>query len=90
MMLIAPMLRGVPLALPKASHSAAKPDTEAQTVVAIDSHSRSYVNFIPTTADDLVSRVQRALEDKKDKVGYVKGDKDARYIVDHGRHGRAA
>ena len=79
MMLIAPMLRGVPLALPEANNSAAKPDTEAQTVVAIDSQSRFYVNFIPTTADDLVSRVQRALEDKKDKVVYVKGDKDARY-----------
>ena len=52
---------------------------EGQTVVAIDSQSRFYVNFIPTTADDLVSRVQRALEGKKDTVVYVKGDKDARY-----------
>jgi biopolymer transport protein ExbD len=79
MMLIAPLLRGVPLALPEAHNSAPRPDTDGQTVVAIDSQSRFYVNFIPTAADDLVARVQRALEGKKGTVVYVKGDKDARY-----------
>ena len=37
------------------------------------------MNFIPVTADELVPRVQRSLEDKKEKVVYVKGDKDAKY-----------
>jgi biopolymer transport protein TolR len=80
MMLIAPLLRqGVPLTLPQANNTGEKPDTQNQTVVAIDSHSRFYVNFVPVTVADLVPRVQRALEDKKEKVVYVKGDKDAKY-----------
>jgi biopolymer transport protein ExbD len=80
MMLIAPLLRQpVPLALPEANHTGDKPDTQNQTVVAIDSHSNFYVNLIPVAAGDLVARVQGALEDKKEKLVYVKGDKDARY-----------
>ena len=80
MMLIAPLLReGVPLTLPHANNTSEKPDTQNQTVVAIDSRSKFYVNFIPVTATELVPRVQRALEDKKEKVVYVKGDKDAKY-----------
>ena len=38
-----------------------------------------YVNAMPVTADDLVPSVQRALEDKKEKIVYLKGDKDAKY-----------
>jgi biopolymer transport protein ExbD len=80
MMLIAPLLReGVRLTLPEANNTGEKPDTQDQTVVAIDSRNKYYVNFIPVTADDLVPRVQRALEDKKEKLVYVKGDKDAKY-----------
>ena len=80
MMLIAPMLRqGVPLTLPEANNSGEKPETQGQTVVAIDSRSQFYVNMIPVTADDLVPRVQRAVEDKTEKLVYVKGDKDAKY-----------
>ena len=53
MMLIAPMLRqGVPLTLPTANNSGEKPDTQGQTVVAIDSRSQFYVNLIPVTADE--------------------------------------
>jgi biopolymer transport protein ExbD len=78
MMLIAPMLDQA-ITLPEASHSTEKPDTQHQTVVAIDSRSMFYVNAIPVTPDDLVPRVQRALEDKKEKLVYVKGDKDAKY-----------
>jgi len=80
MMLIAPMIyndRGI--TLPRAGNSTEKPDTQAQTVVAIDASSRFYVNAIPVRPDDLVPRVQRALEDKKEKIVYLKGDKDAKY-----------
>ena len=80
MMLIAPMIyndRGI--MLPRAGNSTEKPDTQAQTVVAIDARSRFYVNAIPVPPDDLVPRVRRALEDKKEKVVYLKGDKDAKY-----------
>ena len=80
MMLIAPLVRqGVPVTLPEANNSGEKPDTQGQTVVAIDSRSRFYVDLKPVTADDLVPRVQRALEDKTEKLVYVKGDKDAKY-----------
>ena len=72
MMLIAPML-------PEANNGGDKPDTQGQTVVAIDSRSRFYVNLIPVTAGELVPRVQRALEERNEKVVYLKGDKDANY-----------
>jgi biopolymer transport protein TolR len=80
MMLLAPMLNhNGPIALPEADHSTAKPENQEQTVVAIDSRSRFYVNALPVRQDDLVPRVQRALEDKTEKLVYVKGDKDAKY-----------
>ena len=80
MMLIAPMLReGVRLTLPDANNPVPKPDMQEQTVVAVDSRSQLYVNLIPVTADDLVPRVERALENQKEKLVYVKGDKDAKY-----------
>jgi biopolymer transport protein TolR len=65
--------------LPEARNSSQKPDTQEQTVVSIDSHSRVYVNRAPATRGDLVPLVQKALEDKKEKLVYVKGDKDAKY-----------
>ena len=80
MMLIAPMLReGVRLTLPDANNPVPKPDMQEQTVVAIDSRSQLYVNLIRVTADDLVPRVERALENQTEKLVYVKGDKDAKY-----------
>ena len=80
MMLIAPMLQqGVAVQMPEAANTGEKPDTQDQTVVAIDSRGAYYVNAIPVAADDLVPRVQRVLEDKKEKIVYLKGDKDAKY-----------
>jgi biopolymer transport protein TolR len=80
MMLVAPMLHQLGgITLPEADNSTEKPDTQAQTVVAIDSRSTFYVNALPVRSEELVARVQRALEDKKEKLVYVKGDKDAKY-----------
>ena len=80
MMLIAPMLQqGVAVTLPEAGNTGEKPDTQDQTVVAIDSRGKFYVNALPVANDDLVARVQKALEDKKEKLVYLKGDKDAKY-----------
>jgi biopolymer transport protein TolR len=80
MMLIAPMLQqGVAVTLPEAGNTGDKPDTQDQTVVAIDSRGKFYVNALPSAPEDLVPRVQRALEDKKEKIVYLKGDKDANY-----------
>jgi biopolymer transport protein TolR len=81
MMLIAPMLQqGVAVTLPEAGNTGDKPDTQDQTVVAIDSRGKFYVNAIPVPAD-LIPRVQRVLEDKKEKIVYLKGDKDASYAA---------
>jgi biopolymer transport protein TolR len=80
MMLIAPMLQqGVAVTLPESVHRTDKPDTQDQTVVAVDAINHYYVNAIPVTKDDLVTRVTTALEDKKEKIVYLKGDKDAKY-----------
>ena len=80
MMLLAPMLNpGGAVTLPEADNSTDKPDTQGQTIVAIDSRSMFYVNALPVTHEELVPRVQRALEDKKEKLVYMKGDKDAKY-----------
>jgi biopolymer transport protein TolR len=80
MMLIAPMLQqGVAVTLPETVNRSDKPDTQDQTVIAIDAVNKYYVNAIPVTRDDLIPRVQAALEDKKEKIVYLKGDKDAKY-----------
>ena len=80
MMLIAPLLQqGVAVTMPEAANTGEKPDTQDQTVVAIDSRGTFYVNAIMVTPDDLIPRVQRVLEDKKEKIVYLKGDKDAKY-----------
>jgi biopolymer transport protein TolR len=80
MMLIAPMLQqGVPVTLPTAGNTAEKPDTQDQTVVAIDARGHFYVNSLPVPDTDLIARVQHALDEKKEKIVYVKGDKDAKY-----------
>ncbi len=81
MMLIAPMLQqGAPVNKPEAVNGIDKPDTQDQTVVAVDKDGRFYVNAIPVADPaDLVPRVEKALEDKKEKIVYLKGDKDAKY-----------
>ena len=80
MMLIAPMLRQpVHVQMPEAANTGEKPDTQEQTVVAIDSGGAFYVNLLLVQPDNLIPQVQRVLMDKKEKVVYLKGDKDAKY-----------
>ena len=80
MMIVAPMLQqGVKLTLPEAGHSTEKPDTQEQTVVFVDAQGRLYVNAKEVTEADLVARLTNAIEDKKEKTVYLKGDTNARY-----------
>jgi biopolymer transport protein ExbD len=80
MMLIAPMLqKGVPVTLPTASNGTQKPDTQDQTVVSIDSRNQFWVNGLPYSKEEFASRVQTALEDKKEKIVLIKADTDAKY-----------
>ncbi len=54
MMLIAPMLQqGVALTLPEAGNTIAKPDTQDQTVLAIDSANQFWVNGLQYSKNDL-------------------------------------
>ncbi len=80
MMLIAPMLQqGVALTLPEAGNTEAKPDTQDQTVVAIDSANQFWVNGLQFSKSEFAERVRVALEDKTEKIVLIRGDKDAKY-----------
>jgi biopolymer transport protein TolR len=80
MMLVAPMLqKGVPVVLPEAGNTVDKPDTQEQTVVAIDSKNHFWVNGIQVPQAELANRVKTALEDKTERVVLIKADKDASY-----------
>lgn len=80
MMIVAPLLQqGVVLTLPTAANAVDKPDTQDQTVVAIDANSRLWVNSLEVPEADVIPRLQAILEDKTDRTVYLKGDKDAPY-----------
>ena len=80
MMLVAPMLQqGVPVVLPLAGHTVDKPDTQEQTVVTVDSQNRFYLNGLEVPRPELADRVARALEDKTERIVYLKGDAEASY-----------
>jgi biopolymer transport protein ExbD len=80
MMLIAPMLqKGVAVQLPEAGNTVDNPDTQEQTVVAIDAANRFGVNGLEYPKTEFADKVRAALEDKTEKVVLIKGDKDASY-----------
>ncbi len=80
MMLIAPMLqKGVNVKLPEAANTVDKPDTQTQTVVAIDSANQFWVNGIQVDKSNFADKVAAVLEDKAEKVVLIKGDTDAKY-----------
>ena len=78
MMLIAPMLQqGVSVRLPQASNTADKPETQDQTVVAVTSDKRLYLNGVPIQEGELQSKIQTLMETKKEKIVLIKGDEEA-------------
>ena len=80
MMLIAPMLqKGVPVTLPFADNTVDKPETQDQTVVAVDSRNRFYVDGIEIDRSLMADRVKMKLEDKTERIVLIKGDQDAKY-----------
>ena len=80
MMLIAPMLqKGVDVKLPLASNSADKPETQEQTVVAIDANKQFFLNSIRVREDDLTTQIAALMEDRKEKIVLIKADEDAPY-----------
>jgi biopolymer transport protein ExbD len=80
MMLVAPMLQqGVPVNLPVAGNTVDKPDTQEQTVITVDSHNRFHLNGLEVPRTEMADRVKRALEDKNERIVYLKGDAEASY-----------
>jgi biopolymer transport protein ExbD len=80
MMIVAPLLQqGVSVKLPVASNTTEKPDTQEQTVLAIDSNKRFYLHAVPVLKDDLQRRVTEILESKKDRIVIIKADEDVEY-----------
>ena len=80
MMIVAPLLQqGVSVKLPVATNTQEKPDTQEQTVLAIDSNRRLYLNAVPVLKDDLQRRVTEILENKKDRIVIIKADEDVEY-----------
>ena len=80
MMIVAPLLQqGVSVKLPVATNTQEKPDTQEQTVLAIDSSRRLYLNAVPVLKDDLQRRVTEILESKKDRIVIIKADEDVEY-----------
>jgi biopolymer transport protein TolR len=80
MMLIAPMLqKGVPVTLPLADNTVQKPETQDQTVLAVDRNDKFYVNSIEVDRGAMADRVKAALEDKTERIVLIKADQDASY-----------
>ena len=80
MMIVAPLLqKGADVKLPVAAYSADKPETQDQTVVAVDKTDRYYVNGLPVRKEELRQKVEEILENKKERIVLIKADEDARY-----------
>ncbi len=80
MMIVAPLLqKGADVKLPVAAYSADKPETQDQTVVAIDSQGRFFVNGVPVREEELRQRVEDILEGKSERIVLIKADEDAQY-----------
>ncbi len=81
MMIVAPLQQGVTVTLPKATNTTEKPETQGQTVVAIDSDGRFYVNAVEVPKDRLQSRIAEIFETAETRVVIIKADVDVEYAA---------
>ena len=82
MMIVAPLLQqGVTVTLPKATNTTEKPETQGQTVVAIDSDGRFYVNAVEIPKDRLQNRIAEIFETAETRVVIIKADVDVEYAA---------
>ena len=80
MMIVAPLLqKGADVKLPKAGNTAEKPETQDQTVVAVDKTDRYFVNGLPVRREELRQKVGDILDTKKERIILIKADEDAKY-----------
>lgn len=79
-MLIAPLLqKGIDVTLPEASYPADKPEVDAQTVLGVDKDGRYFVDQQPVLENELLIRVQAALDRKLERIVLIKADTDTTY-----------
>jgi biopolymer transport protein TolR len=79
MMIVAPLLQRGVVKLPLASNTTEKPQTQNQTVVAVDKNDRFFVNSLPVRKEELRQRVEEILEARKERIILISADQDARY-----------
>ena len=82
MMLVAPMInRGADIRLPEADNTVDKPQSQEQTVVAVDARNAFFLNGIEVPRNEMAERVKRALEEKNERIVLIQGDRDASYAA---------
>ena len=80
MMLVAPLLQqGVSLKLPVASNYTDKPESQEQTVVAIDADKRVYLNAVFIEDTELGTKVEEILKSKTEKIVLIRADQEVDY-----------
>jgi biopolymer transport protein TolR len=80
MMIVTPMLQqGISVRLPLANNTVPKPDTQDQTTVAIGSGGEIYVNAKSVREAELADRITKILENKKDKIVFIRADRETKY-----------
>ena len=80
MMIVAPLLQqGVSVSLPKATNTTDKPETQGQSVIAIAANKSLYLNARPVAENELVTKVNEALENEKEKIILIKADQEVEY-----------
>ena len=80
MMIVAPLLNtGASVKLPVAANTTEKPQTQDQTVIAVDKSDRYYFNSLPVRKDQLRLKADELLETRKERIILIKADEDARY-----------
>jgi biopolymer transport protein ExbD len=79
-MLIAPLLQaGVTLTLPEATNTTDKADNDSNTVIAVTSDGRYFVDNVQVSQTELLTAVNTALDRKLERILLVKGDVNAQY-----------
>ena len=74
-MLIAPLLTaGVQLTLPDASNTSDKPDNDDNTVIAVTTDGRYFVDNVPTPQSELLNSINRAMDRKFERILLIKAD----------------
>jgi biopolymer transport protein TolR len=82
MMIVAPLLQtGADVKLPLAANTTEKPQTPAQTVVAVDKNDRFFVNSLPVRKEELRLKVEEILATRTERIILINADEDARYSV---------